>query len=187
MIVGADCGERRRHRPPGEQTLRPLRSAPGLLFGVQPDPGRFRRPSAQAPAADARASPLPVGLADAFLRLRPERGRRGGRREGHASARHGSRSWPGRSSIATSFRSTSTGRRARLCFEFPGLGVKAVNALVASRRWRRLRLDDIGRLTVSIAKVRPFITTDDWRPVALLDRADLGAMLKPPRAQLELF
>jgi len=69
----------------------------------------------------------------------------------------------------------------------PGLGVKAVNALLASRRWRRLRLDDVGRLTVSIAKVRPFITTDDWRPVALLDRADLGSMLKPPRAQLELF
>jgi putative DNA modification/repair radical SAM protein len=69
----------------------------------------------------------------------------------------------------------------------PGLGVKAVNALLASRRWRRLRLDDVGRLTVSIAKVRPFITTDDWRPVALLDRSDLGAMLKPPLAQLELF
>ncbi|MGZ8997893.1 MAG: putative DNA modification/repair radical SAM protein, partial [Allosphingosinicella sp.] len=69
----------------------------------------------------------------------------------------------------------------------PGLGVKAVNALLASRRWRRLRLDDVGRLTVSIAKVRPFITTDDWRPVALIDRADLGTMLTPPRRQLELF
>ena len=69
----------------------------------------------------------------------------------------------------------------------PGLGVKAVNALIQSRRWRRLRLDDVGRLTVSIAKVRAFITTDDWRPVALIDRADLGVMLKPPRPQLELF
>ena len=69
----------------------------------------------------------------------------------------------------------------------PGLGVKAVNALLASRRWRRLRLDDVGRLTVSIAKVRPFITTDDWRPVALTDRADLGATLKPVQRQLELF
>src|SRR4028119_2383467 len=39
----------------------------------------------------------------------------------------------------------------------PGLGVKAVDRLIASRRWRRLRLDDLARLTVSIAKVRPFL------------------------------
>jgi len=69
----------------------------------------------------------------------------------------------------------------------PGLGVKAVDKIVASRRFRSLRLDDVGRLTVSIAKVRPFITTDDWRPVALTDRADLGARLKPRIEQLELF
>jgi predicted DNA-binding helix-hairpin-helix protein len=69
----------------------------------------------------------------------------------------------------------------------PGLGVKAVNALLASRRWRRLRLADVGRLTVSIAKLRPFITTDDWRPVGLTDRADLGTILKPAVRQLELF
>lgn len=74
-----------------------------------------------------------------------------------------------------------------MLLRIPGLGVKAVKALLASRRWRRLRLDDVGRLTVSIAKVRPFITTEDWRPVALIDRADLGTMLKPPRPQLELF
>jgi len=69
----------------------------------------------------------------------------------------------------------------------PGLGVKAVDKIVASRRFRSLRLDDVARLTVSIAKVRPFITTDDWRPVALTDRADLGARLKPRIEQLELF
>ncbi len=74
-----------------------------------------------------------------------------------------------------------------LLLRVPGLGVKAVNALLASRRWRRLRLADIGRLTVSVVKVRPFITTDDWRPVTLTDRVDLGAILKPPRPQLELF
>jgi putative DNA modification/repair radical SAM protein len=69
----------------------------------------------------------------------------------------------------------------------PGLGVRAVDALLASRRWRRLRLDDVARLTVSIAKVRPFIATEDWRPTALIDRADLGTLLKPKREQLELF
>jgi predicted DNA-binding helix-hairpin-helix protein len=74
-----------------------------------------------------------------------------------------------------------------LLLRVPGLGVKAVNALLASRRWRRLRLADLGRLTVSIAKLRPFITTDDWRPTDLVDRADLATLLKPKKEQLELF
>ncbi|TFI58739.1 putative DNA modification/repair radical SAM protein [Sphingomonas parva] len=69
----------------------------------------------------------------------------------------------------------------------PGLGVKAVNRIVASRRWRRLRLDDVARLTVSLAKVRPFIVTEDWRPTLLTDRADLAAWTKPAQTQLELF
>jgi putative DNA modification/repair radical SAM protein len=69
----------------------------------------------------------------------------------------------------------------------PGLGVKAVDKIIASRRFRSLRLDDVARLTVSVAKIRPFITTQDWRPVALTDRADLAARLKPRTEQLELF
>jgi putative DNA modification/repair radical SAM protein len=69
----------------------------------------------------------------------------------------------------------------------PGLGVKAVDRIIASRRFRSLRLDDVARLTVSAAKVRPFIVTDDWRPVALTDRADLAQWLKPQTQQLELF
>ena len=69
----------------------------------------------------------------------------------------------------------------------PGLGVKAVNCILASRRLRRLRLDDIARLTVSIAKVRPFLVAADWRPTLLTDRADLAARMRPRTEQLELF
>ena len=69
----------------------------------------------------------------------------------------------------------------------PGLGVKAVDAIVKSRRWRRLRLDDVARLTVSVAKVRPFIVAEDWRPVTLTDRAELKPLVAPKRTQLELF
>jgi putative DNA modification/repair radical SAM protein len=69
----------------------------------------------------------------------------------------------------------------------PGLGTKAIDRIVASRRWRGLRLDDIARLTLSIAKVRPFITTADWRPTLLTDRNDLRALLAPKERQLELF
>jgi putative DNA modification/repair radical SAM protein len=68
----------------------------------------------------------------------------------------------------------------------PGLGVKAVDKLLKSRRCRRLRLEDVARLTASIARVRPFIEAEGWRPTLLTDRADLGAWLKP-REQMELF
>ena len=69
----------------------------------------------------------------------------------------------------------------------PGLGTKAVKRILASRRWRALRLDDVGRLTQSIAKVRPFIVAADWRPTLLTDRSDLRALVAPKRQQLELF
>jgi putative DNA modification/repair radical SAM protein len=69
----------------------------------------------------------------------------------------------------------------------PGLGVKAVDRLIASRRHRRLRLDDVARLTVSVVKVRPFLIAEDWRPTLLTDRADLAQRLKPKVTQLELF
>ncbi|ATE63082.1 putative DNA modification/repair radical SAM protein [Rhizorhabdus dicambivorans] len=71
-----------------------------------------------------------------------------------------------------------------LLLRVPGLGVKAVDGIIASRRWRRLSLADVGRLSRSIAKLRPFIVTSDWRPTALVDRIDLRTKLTE---QLELF
>ncbi|MDQ3482837.1 MAG: biotin synthase, partial [Pseudomonadota bacterium] len=61
------------------------------------------------------------------------------------------------------------------------------NKILTSRRFRRLRLEDVARLTVSIVKVRPFIVTADWRPTLLIDRSDLQALVAPRRQQLELF
>jgi len=69
----------------------------------------------------------------------------------------------------------------------PGLGTKAVERILSSRRWRKLRLDDVARLTLSIAKVRPFIATLDWRPTLLTDRSDLRTLVAPRQKQLELF
>ncbi len=70
----------------------------------------------------------------------------------------------------------------------PGLGVRAVDRIVAVRRYRTLRLEDVGRLTRSVAKVRPFITALDWTPGGLTDAADLRArvMTRAPE-QLSLF
>lgn len=70
----------------------------------------------------------------------------------------------------------------------PGLGVKAVDRIVSVRRYRTLRLEDVGRLTRSVAKVRPFITALDWTPGALTDAADLKTrMTSRAPEQLSLF
>jgi len=71
-----------------------------------------------------------------------------------------------------------------LLLRVPGLGVKAVDAILATRRWRRLGLADVSRLSRSIAKLRPFIVTKDWRPTGLIDRVDLKTRVTE---QLELF
>lgn len=69
----------------------------------------------------------------------------------------------------------------------PGLGVRAVDRILTSRRHRTLRLEDVGKLTVSVRKLRPFIVTCDWRPTLLTDRADLKVLVAPRERQLELF
>jgi putative DNA modification/repair radical SAM protein len=65
----------------------------------------------------------------------------------------------------------------------PGLGVRNVDRIVASRRVRQLRLDDLARLKVPLGKARPFIVLPDHRPTALLDRADLRGLMRPKRAE----
>ena len=52
----------------------------------------------------------------------------------------------------------------------PGLGAKVVTRIVETRRYRRLRLEDVGRLCQSIAKVRPFIVAEGWSPGGLTDQ-----------------
>ncbi|WP_237216621.1 putative DNA modification/repair radical SAM protein [Falsiroseomonas oryziterrae] len=63
----------------------------------------------------------------------------------------------------------------------PGLGAKTVDRLIAARRHARIRLEDLARLRVSIAKVAPFVVTDDHRP-RLLDAGDLRDRLIPATA-----
>ena len=44
-----------------------------------------------------------------------------------------------------------------MLLKVPGLGVRVVDRIVASRRHARLTLADMARLCASLAKVRPFI------------------------------
>jgi putative DNA modification/repair radical SAM protein len=51
-----------------------------------------------------------------------------------------------------------------LLLRVPGLGVTAVDRLIAARRLRRLRADDLKRLHVPTRKVLPFVELADHRP-----------------------
>ena len=69
----------------------------------------------------------------------------------------------------------------------PGLGVKVVGRIIAARRFRRLRLEDLARLCKSLASIRPFVIAADWQPGASLDSANLAERLRPKPKQLALF
>jgi len=67
----------------------------------------------------------------------------------------------------------------------PGLGVKAVNRIIAARRVTHLRAADLARLHVPRNKVLPFVVLADHKPQAtLLDSKRLLERFCPPAAQL---
>ncbi|RVA94213.1 radical SAM protein, partial [Mesorhizobium sp. M7A.F.Ca.US.006.04.2.1] len=55
------------------------------------------------------------------------------------------------------------------------------------RRHRRMRLEDVGRICQSIAKLRPFIIAEGWSPGALTDKAGLREKIASSCEQLSLF
>ncbi len=69
----------------------------------------------------------------------------------------------------------------------PGLGVKSVDRIIQVRRHRGLRMADLARLRLSLAKIAPFVTALDHRPAAELDSARLSAKLAPQPRQLALL
>ncbi len=69
----------------------------------------------------------------------------------------------------------------------PGFGTKTVASILSSRRFRRIRLEDIARFGVSLKKVKAFIVADGWTPGKLIERPDLRAMFAPQPEQLSLL
>ena len=69
----------------------------------------------------------------------------------------------------------------------PGLGVKSVDRILAARRHRRLRLEDLGRLRLPLGKLAPFVTAEGHTPRASLDSAGLAGRLAPRATQLALL
>jgi putative DNA modification/repair radical SAM protein len=56
-----------------------------------------------------------------------------------------------------------------MLLRIPGLGVKTAGRVLQARRHRRLRLDDLARLRLPVAKLMPFVCTADHHPGATLD------------------
>ena len=70
----------------------------------------------------------------------------------------------------------------------PGVGVRSVDRIIRTRRHYLIRLDDLRKLRVAVAKARPFVITADHNPEALrIDRDDLRSRVILPHRQLELF
>lgn len=78
----------------------------------------------------------------------------------------------------------NTGPREML-LRVPGLGARAVDRILATRRHTRLRLADVARLSPGIRRALPFLVTADHSPARLTDRADLRQRLVPK--QMSLF
>ena len=69
----------------------------------------------------------------------------------------------------------------------PGLGVKSVDRIIAARRHRRLRTDDLARLRLSVAKLAPFVIAADHRPGREIDSSVLLRTMSAKPAQMELL
>ncbi|MGI4748814.1 MAG: putative DNA modification/repair radical SAM protein [Janthinobacterium lividum] len=74
-----------------------------------------------------------------------------------------------------------------LLLRVPGLGVKSVDRILQVRRHKRLRMDDLARLRLSLAKLAVFVITADHKPAHELDSARLSQRLAPQPKQLALL
>lgn len=70
----------------------------------------------------------------------------------------------------------------------PGFGVRNVDRILETRRFRKLRCEDLKRLRISWNRSRFFIQAADHNPdLLLIDDLNLQDRLKPPERQLSLF
>lgn len=76
--------------------------------------------------------------------------------------------------------------RAQL-LRVPGLGPTLVARILAARRHRSLRYDDLRRMGARLRHARPFLVTCDYHPGAQVDDARLRARFAPPPEQLRLL
>jgi Predicted DNA-binding protein with the Helix-hairpin-helix motif len=75
-----------------------------------------------------------------------------------------------------------------LLLRIPGIGLKSVARIINTRRFHRIRLEDLKRLRVSLVRAKWFVITADHNPdVFRLDRENLPDAFARPKTQLTLF
>ncbi|BBK39492.1 hypothetical protein STAQ_45700 [Allostella sp. ATCC 35155] len=88
--------------------------------------------------------------------------------------------------VASALRHRNRATREEL-LRVPGLGRKTVDRILASRRYRTIRADDLLRLRVPLEHAAPFLDLPDRSDARrLLDRLDLRSRLAGSGGQLEL-
>ena len=69
----------------------------------------------------------------------------------------------------------------------PGFGTKTVARILAARRHRALRYEDLMAMGAVMKNAKAFIVASGWSPRGLLDEPSLRARFAPPPDQLSLF
>jgi predicted DNA-binding helix-hairpin-helix protein len=76
----------------------------------------------------------------------------------------------------------------RMIARVPGIGMRNAQRLVELRRSRAVRYQDLVQLRCSMAKIRPFVVTQDYRaPLKEVSSEQLRRSLTPPPVQLALL
>lgn len=76
-----------------------------------------------------------------------------------------------------------------ILLRIPGLGVRNVDKILATRRFQKIRLTDLSKMRVHLDKVRPFVVTSDYNPpLTQLDSLHFEQSFRPEtHVQLDLF
>jgi putative DNA modification/repair radical SAM protein len=69
----------------------------------------------------------------------------------------------------------------------PGFGTKTVARLLAARRYRTVRYEDLLAMGASMGKARAFVQMPGWTPRGMLEDDRLRERFAPPPEQLALF
>jgi putative DNA modification/repair radical SAM protein len=76
-----------------------------------------------------------------------------------------------------------------ILLRIPGLGVRNVDKILATRTFQKIRLTDLSKMRVHLDKLRPFVVTADYiPPVTQLDSLHFAKVFRPEtHVQLDFF
>lgn len=69
----------------------------------------------------------------------------------------------------------------------PGIGPNTVQKILTTRRYKKLRIEDLRKMRCIMKRAQPFLVTQDYTPHRLIDKLDLVDFVKPADRQTSLF